>query len=194
MPVLEGIAPVLHVEAFDAGQDNARTSRRTFAELSERLDRGDVAAQRLARLDLRLRAAGARVHDHFEGRVPPVLPIRLLTPTPFRLHGANSMAKAALDGMGLAHPAPGEPTEWGFVQRRVEDLARFEDVIVAQIEPFPQHDALQDTPMWQFMPFVQDGRFATTWAVWTFGGVFSLGYLAEAFADAIVQPDPKADR
>ena len=178
--------------SFDAAQDNAAASRRTFLELAARLGRSEAAAERLEQLDARIHAAGQRVSDHFGADVPPVLPIRLLTPTTLRLHGANSMAKAALDAMGLTHPDPGDPTQWGFVQRRVEELAEFDDAIVLQIGPFPQRDALEQTQMWRFMPFVRHERFAQTRRVWTFGGVFSLGYLADAFADALLGIAPES--
>ncbi|MHA7827188.1 MAG: iron-siderophore ABC transporter substrate-binding protein [Roseovarius sp.] len=191
VPLLERIAPVFHVESFDSGQDNAAVSRQTFLQLADRLGRREAALARLDQLDARIRAAGERVDDHFGENVPFVLPIRLLTPTTLRLLGENSMAKAALDAMGLVHPAPGEATDWGFVQRRVEELATFEDVIVLQIGPFAQKHALEETSMWRFMPFVQEGRFAQTRRVWTFGGVFSLGYLADAFAEALLEIEPE---
>lgn len=192
LPVLERIAPVAHFDLFDKAQDNAATSREVYLDLARALGREDLARDRLAKLDARIRAAGDRVRAHFGGRVSAVVPIRLATLTSFRLHGANSMAKAALDGMGLVHAAPGAPTEWGFTQQRIEHLAGFERAIVLQIGPFPKRDKLYDTQMWQFMPFVRAGRYAEARPVWTFGGVFSLGYMAESFAEALLTIDPKA--
>lgn len=192
LPVLERIAPVAHFELFDKAQDNAATSRAVYLDLARALGREDLARDRLAKLDAGTRDAGDRVRAHFGGEVPPLVPIRLATLTSLRLHGANSMAKAALDAMGLVHAAPGDPTEWGFVQKRVEDLAGFERAIVLQIGPFAEKDKLYDTQMWQFMPFVKAGRYAEARPVWTFGGVFSLGYMAESFADALLRIDPGA--
>ncbi|SEL04456.1 iron complex transport system substrate-binding protein [Roseovarius azorensis] len=194
VPVLERIAPVWVIQGFDTAQDNAAASRTAYLDLAHLMGRETLAKERLATLDARIAAAGARVWDHFGGAVPPILPIRLLTSESLRLHGANSMALAALEGMGLQHAAPGRPTEWGFVQKRVEELALFDEAIVLQIEPFPEKDALYATQMWQFMPFVRGGRYAEVRPVWTFGGVFSLGYLADAFAEALVSLDPEAAR
>ncbi len=194
VPVLERIAPVRLIDGFDAAQDNAGASRAAYLDLARLTGREALARDRLAALDARIAAAGARVRDHFGGPVPPVLPIRLLTPESLRLHGANSMVLAALEGMGLEHPAPGDPTDWGFVQKRVEDLADFERAIVVQIGPFAERDALEVRPIWQFMPFIRAGRYAETRPAWTFGGVFSLGYLAEALADALLTIDPEAVR
>lgn len=194
LPMLERIAPVRMIEGFDVAQDNARASRDAYLDLARLTGRESLAKARLARLDARIAAAGARVRDHFGGKVPAILPIRLQTPETLRLHGANSMALAALEGMGLRHAAPGEPTDWGFVQKRIEDLAGFEQAIVLQIGPFAEAGRLGAKPIWQFMPFIRAGRYAETRTVWTFGGVFSLGYLAEAFADALLTLDPDAAR
>ncbi|NNU82143.1 iron-siderophore ABC transporter substrate-binding protein [Halovulum dunhuangense] len=194
VPMLERIAPVAHFESFTAEHDNAAASRETYLALARMLGKEAEAEARLADLDARIAAAGERVATHFGGDVPPVLPIRLLSPTNLRLHGANSMAAAALSQMGLDHAAPGEPTDWGFVQRPVEDLAEFDSELVLAIEPFPQRDELFGTQLWQFMPFVRTGRFAEVRPVWTFGGVFSLGYIAEAFAESLMTIDPEAAR
>lgn len=191
VPVLERIAPVLLVEGFDAAQDNAKVSRATYLGLAHRTGREALARDRLSALDARIAAAGARVRDHFGGSVPPILPIRLLTPETLRLHGANSMALAALEGMGLEHADPGLPTDWGFVQKRIEDLAGYDQAVVLQIGPFEEMGTLSPKPIWQFMPFVRAGLYAETRQVWTFGGVFSLGYLAEVFSDALLTIDPE---
>ena len=194
VPVLRRIAPVRVITGFDAAQDNAAAARAAYLDLARDLGRAALARERLAALDARISEAGARVRDHFGGPPPPILPIRLLTPESLRLHGANSMALAALDGMGLRHAAPGQPTAWGFVQKRIEDLAGFEQAIILQMGPFSEKDALAARPIWQFMPFIRAGRYAETRAVWTFGGVFSLGHLATAFADALLTLDPRVAR
>lgn len=192
--MLERIAPVLHIDAFDAKQDNAATSRQSFLQIADHLGRREFALARLEQLAIDIRKAGKEVQDHFNGEVPPVLPIRLLTPTTLRVHGANSMAMATLLEMGIDHPMPGGPTDWGFVQRRVEELSLLNDAIVLQIGPFPQEEELRSTAMWRFMPFVRNERFAVTRRVWTFGGIFSLGYLAEAFAEALMTIEPETDQ
>ncbi|MGI3209788.1 ABC transporter substrate-binding protein [Roseovarius tibetensis] len=194
VPLLRRIAPVRVIDGFDAAQDNARASRAAYLALARLTNREALARDRLAALDARIAAAGARVREHFGGEVPPILPIRLLNPESLRLHGANSMALAALDGMGLRHAAPGKASDWGFVQKRVEDLARHEQAIILQIGPFAEKYALAARPIWQFMPFIRAGRFAETRTVWTFGGVFSLGHLAEAFADALLTLDARVAR
>ena len=194
VPRLEQIAPVMFVRSFDSAQDNAAVSRETVRSIARILGREDLAEERLSRLDARIAAAGARVRKHFDKNMPPILPIRFLTTETLRLHGANSMAKAAIDAMGLEHAAPGEPTSWGFVQKRVEDLAAVEEAIILHISPFPEMQELQATRLWQFMPFVRGSRHAEVQPVWTFGGAFSIGHLSEAFADALLTIDPAVVR
>ncbi|WP_415402144.1 iron-siderophore ABC transporter substrate-binding protein [Tateyamaria sp. SN3-11] len=191
IPRLERIAPVAHFESFNAGQDNYAVSRDTYLRLGALWGKDDLAQERLDALDAQVKAAGERVAQHFADVPPPVAPIRLLTPTTARLHSTNSMAKAALDGMGLQHAAPGTSSDWGFRQLSVEDLAQFDAAIVLQIDPFAQPGDLFASPMWQFMPFVQAGHFAVSRPVWTFGSAFSVGYMADAFADALTTLDPK---
>ena len=187
---LRGIAEVWIVESFDAGQDNAAAARTALLDLGAKLGRTDEAHATLDDIDARIAAAGVRVREHFDGAPPPVLPIRLLTPTTVRVHGANGLALAALEGMGLTHPDPGEATAWGFVQRPVEDLAAYEDAAVINFVPFAGRDELYSTQLWSFMPFVRHGRFAEAGPVWTFGGALSVASLAEAMADALVSLDP----
>jgi iron complex transport system substrate-binding protein len=187
---LERIAPVVHFELYDAEQNNAEASRAAFLEIAQLLGEIGAATTKLAALDAGMLAAGERVKAHFGDAAPQVLPIRLLTETSLRLHGTNSMAMAALSGMGLEHAQPGNTTSWGFVQRRVKDLAEFESTAVVHIDPFAGADELYSSATWKFMPFVQADRYAIAEPSWTFGGVFSTGYLADAFADALIQLQP----
>ncbi|MHA7874167.1 iron-siderophore ABC transporter substrate-binding protein [Roseivivax sp.] len=192
LPALREIAEVAFVEGFDAGQDNAAVARAALRDLGQRLGREAEAEALLSEVASRARAAGDRVRAHFDGAPPAVLPIRLLTATTVRVHGENGMALAALRAMGLEHPAPGEPTEWGFTQRPVEDLAGFERAAVVNFVPFPERAALYGSELWGFMPFVRAGRFAEAGPVWTFGGPYSIAELAEAMAGALVTLDPEA--
>ncbi|SES38228.1 iron complex transport system substrate-binding protein [Tranquillimonas rosea] len=187
VPQLDRIAPTAYFKMFSADHDNAAKSREVYLALAGAFGVSGMAEQRLDALDARISKAGDRVRAAFDGPVPPVLPIRLLTPTSVRLHGENAMAVAALRGMGLTAADPGAPTQWGFRQARVEDLAAFEDAAVVHFDPFPQKDALFGSDIWQFMPFVRAGRFAVADPAWTFGGAFSLGRLADTMAAALTR-------
>ncbi len=187
---LSAIAPTWIVDEFSAGGDNAAAARATYLRLARAFGRSDRARAGLARIDAAMARAGARVRAAWGAEVPPVLPVRLLTPTTVRIHGTNSMAAAALDGMGLTAAAAGPPTEWGFTLAGIEALAEYPDAAIVHIDPFPEKEALFSTPLWQAIPAVAAGRFAVADPAWTFGGVVSLETLATRFADALVAMAP----
>lgn len=184
-PALERIAPVLHFETYSAGHDNQAAARRTFLTLGRLFGREALAEEKLAALDARLAALRQKVQAHFGGDPPPVTVIRFVDTARVVLHGRNSMPAFALAALGLENATPLPPSKWGIAFRKVEELGHLTDGIVLSIEPFPQADQLFSTPLWQAMPFVQEGRFRALPPVWTYGGAMSVGYLAEAIADAL---------
>ncbi|CUH39277.1 Iron(III)-hydroxamate-binding protein FhuD [Jannaschia seosinensis] len=183
---LDDIAPVWIRDHFSAAHDNAETARRTYRDLAAAFGKLELAERRLIKIDAAMQAAGDRVRTAWQGEVPPILPVRLLTPTTVRIHGPNSMAAAAIGGMGLTAAASGAPTDWGFVTAPIEALADYPDAAIVHIDPFAEKDALFASPLWSAIPAVAAGRFAVADLAWTFGGVVSLEILAERIADALV--------
>lgn len=180
------IAPTFVEEHFSAGHDNAEAARRTYLRLAAAFGKRDLAERRLQEIDAAMAAAGDRVRAAWSGEVPPVLPVRLQTPTIVRIHGANSMVTAALRGMGLTPAAEGSATDWGFTQAPVETLAEYPDAAIVHFDPFGGKETLFASPLWQAIPSVAAGRFAVAEPAWTFGGVVSLETLAERLAEALV--------
>lgn len=189
-PVLERIAPVVHFTLFSLDHDNAAATRSSYMQLARLFDREDLARERLAGLDAHLDALRDEVARHFDGNLPKVTAISLMDQSRARVHGGNSTSEAALMALGLAPAFPQPATTWGFVQKRVEQLGAVEDGIILNIEPFRAADQLFPSPLWQAMPFVREHRFAGVRPSWTFGGAFSIGYLAEAFTEALLTSDP----
>ena len=183
---LGAIAPTVIGDQFSAGHDNAEAARRTYRRLAAAFGKSELAERRLSEIDTAMAAAGDRVRAAWGGKVPPVLPVRLLTSTTVRIHGTNSMATAALRGMGLAPAAEGPATDWGFTLAPVEALADYPDAAIVHFDPFGGKEALFASPLWQAIPAVAAGRFAVADPAWTFGGVVSLGVLADRLADALV--------
>ncbi|WP_375260768.1 iron-siderophore ABC transporter substrate-binding protein [Palleronia sp.] len=185
------IAPVVIRDQFSADHDNAETARQTYRDIAAAFGKSDLAAQRLSEIDAAMQAAGDRVREAWGGAVPPVLPVRLMTPTTLRIHGPNSMAAAAVEGMGLTPAAGGERTEWGFVTVPIEALADYEDAAIVRFDPFADKEALFASPLWQAIPAVAEGRFAVAEPAWTFSSVVSLEVLAQRIADALVDIAPE---
>lgn len=184
---LGGIAPTWISDQFSVDHDNAAVARETYRAIAAAFGKADLAYRRLAEIDAAMQAAGDRVRAAWDGDVPPVLPVRLLTPTSVRIHGPNSMTEAALYGMGLTPAAQGTPTGWGFTLASITDLAAYPEAAIVHIDPFAQKDQLFVSPLWQAIPSVAADRFATAEPAWTFGSVVSLGVLAERLADALVE-------
>jgi ferric hydroxamate transport system substrate-binding protein len=189
-PVLERIAPVVHFTLFSLDHDNAEATRSSYLELARLFDREALARERLAGLDAQLADLRGRVESHFGADLPKVTAISLMDQARVRVHGGNSTSEAALLALGLKPAFPQPATTWGFVQKRVEQLGTLEDGIILNIEPFPDAELLFASPLWNAMPFVRAGRFARVKPSWTFGGAFSIGYLAEAFTEALLTIEP----
>jgi iron complex transport system substrate-binding protein len=187
---LEEIAPVLYFDAFSEDHDNYAVARESYVEISKALGKENFAKQQLARLDEELGVLKKRLAAHFGGDLPKVTPIQFMDEATLRVHAANSMAQYALEALGLEHGFPQPPSAWGFALKKVEDLAAVEEGLVLHIEPFPDGDKLFGQPLWQFMPFVKEGRFGAIRPTWTFGGPFSVGYLAEGIAETLLDLGP----
>jgi iron complex transport system substrate-binding protein len=187
---LEALAPVLHFDAFKQDHNNYLASREIYRELARLFGREELAQQRLDGLDQRLSALRANLSGHFQGRLPKVTPVRFIDGSRVRVHGANSMAQYALEALGVENGFPQAPSAWGFALRKIEELSQVKDGYVIHIEPFAQAKDVFSTQLWAFMPFVRSGRFSSIPSTWAFGGPFSVGLLAEAFADALMKAKP----
>ena len=187
---LEVIAPVLHFDSFKQDHNNYLASRKIYKDLAGLFGREELAQRRLDELDQRLSALKRKVADHFQGRLPKVTPVSFLDTSRVRVHGANSMAQYALEALGIENGFPQAPSNWGFALRKIEELSQVKNGYVIYIEPFPKAKDLFSTQVWAFMPFVRSGQFTSIPPTWTFGGPFSVGLFAEAFADALIKAKP----
>jgi ferric hydroxamate transport system substrate-binding protein len=185
LPRLERIAPVLNLHPFSSRHDNAASARALYLQLARRLDREAFARQRLLALDARLAQLRRQIAVRFPHGVPPVCLIRVGSPTVVWLYGDNSMPQAATRALGLRPGCPVSTGAWGVAQRRSADLAVLGDSIVLAIAPLEPAARLWQSPLWRAMPFVRAGRFAAVRSTWTYGGVFSLQYLAEAIVAGV---------
>lgn len=184
---LERIAPVAAYSSFSQQHDNYLAARDNYLALAQRFGREEQALRELAAMQARVDELHRRLVEHFHGSLPKVAVIRFSSPTAVFINGANSMADHAMQLLHLqpAYPLPRSP--WGIVQSPVTTLGRIDEGVILHIEPFAQQDQLFNTPLWQAMPFVREGRFAAMRSTWTYGGVFSIEYLAEAITEALLR-------
>lgn len=186
---LSRIAPVLHFETFRADHDNQQASRDTYLTLARLFDREALAAERLAARDARLDALRETVQAHFDGDPPPVTVVRFVDEARVLVYGGNAMSTFALEALGLENGFPQPDSKWGLSMMTLRDLAKVTEGVLLYIEPFPQADVLFAKPLWKALPVVRSGDVAALPTTWTYGGVFSVEYLAEAVADALLRLD-----
>lgn len=184
-PRLARLAPVLVQSPFASGQAPEASARTQLLQLARRLQREPEARARLAALDARLAMLRAQVAARYPHGAPAVCVVRMGSPTVVWLYGRHSMPQAAADAIGLRRGCPVATGAWGVAQRRVGDLAALGEATVLAVAPLEPAGRLWTSPLWQAMPFVRAGHFASLSPTWTYGGVFSLQYLAEAMLDGL---------
>lgn len=185
-PLLERIAPVQVYQGFSQQHDNLQVQRKAFLDLARSLGREALAEQRLKAMEAELANWRERLHAHYGEHLPAVTVIRFSSPTAAFINGPNSMPQHALELLGLQPAIQLEPSPWGITQVPITTLGRIDQGVVLHIEPFAQEAQLFASPLWQAMPFVREQRFAGMPSTWTYGGVFSLKYLAEAIGEALL--------
>lgn len=186
-PLLERIAPVQVYQGFSQQHDNQQVQREAFLDLARSLGREALAEQRLQAMDVYLAQWRERLQAHYAEHLPAVTVIRFSSPTAAFINGPNSMPQHALALLGLQPALDLPPSPWGITQVPITALGRIEEGVVLHIEPFAQEAQLFASPLWQAMPFVREQRFAAMPSTWTYGGVFSLQYLAEAIGEALLK-------
>lgn len=188
---LERIAPVLYFETFAADHDNLEASRRTYLELAGLFGRVDYAEQRLAERDARLAELRETVQAAFDGDPPKVTVVRFVDEARVRVYGGNAMSTFALDALGIEPGMDLPPTTWGLTLMTLRELAEAGESALLYITPFPEEDKLFAKPLWKAMPFVRADMVEPLPPTWTYGGVFSVVYLAEAITDALLRIDAR---
>ncbi|WP_161867482.1 iron-siderophore ABC transporter substrate-binding protein [Pseudomonas yangonensis] len=186
-PLLERIAPVQVYQGFSQQHDNLQAQREAFLDLARALGREALAEQRLQAMETELARWRERLQTHYGGHLPAVTVIRFSSPTAVFINGPNSMPQHALTLLGLQPAMSLAPSPWGITQVPITALGRIEQGVVLHIEPFAQEAQLFASPLWQAMPFVRERRFAGMPSTWTYGGVFSLQYLAESITQALLK-------
>ncbi|UMA66198.1 iron-siderophore ABC transporter substrate-binding protein [Roseivivax marinus] len=187
---LERIAPVLAFEAWAADHDNVAAARKILLSIATLTGRTDRAEALIADTEQEMSQLRASLEDAFDGAPPDTAVIRLNDAASVWIYGDNSFPVAALDALGVNAALPQAATKWGVVQKPVEALAKVETGAVIAIRPHLAGSDVFETPLWRFMPFVRQERFAETYPVWSYGGYLSLLRHARAFHDALLPLAP----
>lgn len=186
-PRLERIAPVVFFDTYRSDHNNAKQADWSFLTIAKLLNKTEVANKKLTEREQIFTTLKTQLNSAFPNGVPPVTSIRFASTTSAYVYGSNSMPQYALDLLDIK-PALSLPTsQWGINQQRLKKLNQVEHGIVLYFKPFYQEKKLQESRLWQAMPFVINKRTAAVDSTWTYGGAMSLKYLAEALTAALLK-------
>ncbi|WP_148861154.1 ABC transporter substrate-binding protein [Marinobacter fonticola] len=183
---LERIAPVLFFDAFSEEHDNAEAARQIYLELAKLFDKQALAKKKLAAMEDQFADLKARLHAHFGETLPNVTGIRFFNEAVALVFGANSTVQAALQNIGIEPAMPVPESQWGFAQRKITELSQIQEGILLYFKPAPGVEKLFASPLWQAMPVARASRVAAVESTWSYGGALSVGYLAQAMAEALL--------
>ncbi|WP_036839873.1 ABC transporter substrate-binding protein [Pleomorphomonas oryzae] len=186
-PVLETIAPVLRLSVYDASGGSilpkAEAATRLLGDRIGRRAEADAFLQRadqhFARCRDAVRAAGA----------PPVALISFLDARHARIYTAPGLFDDTLGRIGMRNAWPGGGQYWGFDTIGIERLTEIDapNAHLIAFEPLPREalPTLRQSPIWNGLSFVRDGRFAVLPETLMFGMVNEAMRFAGQMADYV---------
>ncbi|MBR7888124.1 iron-siderophore ABC transporter substrate-binding protein [Marinomonas sp. A79] len=184
---LEAIAPVMLFDTYRADHNNAEQADRDFMTLAKLLGKEDIALQKLKQRSQVLNTLRTQLEHAFVNGLPKVTSMRFANTTSAYVYGENSMPQYALEALGIKPAIVIKNSQWGLEQKRLKFLRTIDQDVLLYFQPFYQEEQLNQSPLWQAMPFVQGGRVASVESTWTYGGAMSLQYLAEAMTAALLK-------
>ncbi|MGJ8645902.1 MAG: iron-siderophore ABC transporter substrate-binding protein [Marinomonas colpomeniae] len=183
---LETIAPVIVFDTYQADHNNAEQADKDFMTLAKLLGKEDIAVQKLQQRDDTLKHLKTKLEQAFPNGLPKVATMRFANTTSAYVYGGNSMPQYALEALGIENAITLKNTQWGLEQKQLKFLRTVDQNFLLYFQPFHQEEQLNKSPLWQAMPFVQNGNVASVEATWTYGGAMSLQYLAESMTEALL--------
>ncbi|MDD7806022.1 MAG: iron-siderophore ABC transporter substrate-binding protein [Endozoicomonas sp. (ex Botrylloides leachii)] len=191
---LHKIAPVLSFSTYQKDHDNVLAAKNVFLRLADLFQRQALAQQRLHQLDQSLAKKAALLKAHFmvgnRSSLPKVVSIRFNNASLLWVYGDNSMPQYALKKLGMEPALPEKSSKWGVTQRKVIALAKINNGIVLYFEPVGAVGDLFTSPIWQAMPFVKKKHYSAVAPVWSYGGLMSIGYIANGITAALLKIEP----
>lgn len=178
---LEGIAPTETYRIYRPGGEALERSLEVAARLADRLDRQAHLERLRARLD--------RAVDTLQMRTragESVYVIRFRGAGHIQVFGRHGLFDGVLRRAGLDNAWDGPSNYWGFAMAAIEELDAAADHLVV-LEPVPRvaEAMMRDSPIWQALPAVREGRVHRLGPIWNFGSVPSATRFAELLAAAI---------
>lgn len=184
LDALERIAPVVYLPNFGTSDMAGDVAIHHFSTLATLFGKEETARQKLAKMKQRFAALRERLAPLAVSGT--VLPMRFSNTTSAFLFCRNSTTQYVLKQLGLTPAMDLAPKPWGITQKRLVDLHTLEHAFVLYVLPFPEEAAMQQSMLWQSMPFVRSGHIRSVRPVWSYGGAMSMLYMAEAFTESLL--------
>ncbi|MEO9654135.1 iron-siderophore ABC transporter substrate-binding protein [Marinomonas sp.] len=183
---LEKIAPVVFFDTYKKDHNNAQAADETFLTLAKLLGKEEIATQKLDQRKAVFAKLKAQLEAKYPDGLPKVASMRFASTTSAYVYGKNAMPEYALAALGIDNALSIDNSQWGVAQKKIRDLREVNDNVLLYFQPFYEEEKLNSSPLWQAMPFVQQGKVAPVAATWTYGGAMSLQYLAQAMTTALL--------
>lgn len=192
IPTLERIAPVVYLSNYGQQDQSAQVAIEQFKTLAVLFGKQELAQQKLDAMNERFKQLSTSLHQAFGEELPSVVTMRFASTTSVFLYSENSGAQYVIEQLGLKTALPQPATQWGIVQKRLNELQNVKDGYVLYILPFPEQEKLNKSMLWKAMPFVRSGKVNAVRTVWSYGGAMSLLYTAEALTESLLEVAPKS--
>jgi iron complex transport system substrate-binding protein len=184
---LEQIAPVVFFDSYQADHNNAKQVDHVFMTLASLFNKKDIASKKLQQREATFQRLRKQLKEAFPDGLPKVASMRFANTTSAYVYGENSMPQYALEALGIDNALTIKNSQWGLEQKRLKFLRTVDQNVLLYFQPFYEEEKLNASPLWQAMPFVQNGNVAAIASTWTYGGAMSLQYLAEAMTHALLK-------
>ncbi|ADZ93200.1 ABC transporter substrate-binding protein [Marinomonas mediterranea] len=187
---LSDIAPVLVFDTYRKDHNNMDAADKTFLQLGRLVGREEIAQQRLVEREQLFQNLTSKLRTKFGEQLPEVTTVRFASTSSVWVYGDNAMPTYVLERLGLKNGFSLPVTQWGVTQIRIKKLNAIKEGYLLYFEPFHQQQKLERSLLWKAMPFVRHGKVNAIRSTWTYGGAMSLGYLAQALTDSLLDIAP----
>ncbi|GAA6132245.1 ABC transporter substrate-binding protein [Halopseudomonas sabulinigri] len=184
-PWLERIAPVQSLAIYRPGRDPLQTATEIARELGELTAHQAGAEQLITDFEQQMR----QLRSKLAGRaLPPFYLVTLIDARHMRVYGNSSLFSSVLKRLGQRNAWQGADNVWGFSQAGVEQLAEVPEAALIHFAPAPLGalPALQQSVLWQRLPFVEQQRVYAFAPAWQFGGLMAAQHFMRLFEEALV--------
>ncbi|KXF76392.1 amino acid ABC transporter substrate-binding protein [Paramesorhizobium deserti] len=169
-PAFERVAPVFSRTIYETGVPPFDPARDAMLALGQKLGREDAARSYIAALGAEIAVLRERVQTRAHR---PVFLISIGDSRHFRAFGGDSMFGDVLTRIGLANAWTGTTSYSATAPVGIEALAAVPDADIVVIGPVPPEarDILPQSPIWNALPAVSQGRVAMLDPIDHFGGL-----------------------